>query len=161
MKLIICRHGESDITSASGFDRDRKLSDKGKNDIAKMAKFIQGTPIKVTKVYHSPYLRTIETAQIYSDILPGKLVPETSEFLAPSANYNDLLPGFCRYPNSETILIVGHNPDVSYFAANLLKSDSIASMFFFSPGATLAINVARENFCNGQLVWFVAPDFLT
>lgn len=161
MKLIICRHGESDMMSITGLDKDRKLSEKGKNDIVKMAKFIQGTPIKVTKVYHSPYLRTTETANIYSDILPGKIVPETSDFLAPAGNYNDLLPCFCKYPNSETILIVGHNPDVSYFAANLLRSESISSMFFFSPGATLAINVARENFCNGQLIWFVSPEFLT
>jgi phosphohistidine phosphatase len=158
MKLIISRHGEAEDLSSSGYDKDRNLTQKGRLDIEKMGRFIQSSPLKVTRIYHSPYIRTQETAEIYSKIFSLPLEP--AGCLAPACNCNDLLTDICNFSNSETILVVGHNPDISFFAAGLLRNNSLASMFTFSPGATVAINVAREKFSNGQLIWIISPELL-
>ena len=39
MKLIIGRHGEAESFSATGLDRDRKLTENGKTDLVKMANY--------------------------------------------------------------------------------------------------------------------------
>ncbi|MCE9501179.1 MAG: phosphohistidine phosphatase SixA [Leptospira sp.] len=158
MKLIIARHGEADKDSPTGQDKDRSLTGKGREDIRKMAGFISSTHLQVSHIYHSPYLRTMQTAEIFSQELHTNAESVASEKLAPSMNYSDILPELSRLTNSATVLLIGHNPDVSYFVAKLLKYESNHSCFVFSPGTTVAINIAKENFSNGQIIWIVSPD---
>ncbi|MBP7282300.1 MAG: phosphohistidine phosphatase SixA [Leptospiraceae bacterium] len=160
MKLIIGRHGEAESNSLTGLDKDRRLTEKGRADIARMADFILNTPLKVTQIFHSPYIRTNETAEIYSEILQfqGSLNPANS--LLPSTDYTDLIPTLSKFSNSDTVLIIGHNPDVSFFAAKLIQDESLSRTFGFTPGTTVAINIAKENFLRGQLIWMISPEFL-
>lgn len=160
MKLIISRHGEAENNSITGLDKDRPLSDKGRADILKMSQFIKHTPLKVNRIYHSPYLRTCQTADIYAESLGIIDHIEPLSDLAPAGDSSNMLSSFCKFSNSDTILVVGHNPDVSYLVAKLVMNEALASSFVFCPGATVAINVAREKLCKGQLVWMVSPDFL-
>jgi len=158
MKLIIARHGEAEKNSPTGQDRDRSLTDSGRKDIRKMGRYIKSTLLKVSHVYHSPYMRATQTAEIFSQELDSKLELVPTDKLAPSSNYFDLLPDLSQFTNSATVLLIGHNPDVSYFVAKLLKYESNHSCFVFSPGTTVAINIAKENFSNGQIIWIVSPD---
>jgi len=160
MKLIIGRHGEAEQHSATGLDKDRKLTEKGIADIGKMADFIFHSPLRVTQIFHSPYIRTNETAEIFSEKIRFKGIVNPVNELLPGADYSDLLPKLNQFTNSDTILIIGHNPDVSFFAGKLIRDESFANVFGFSPGTTVAINIAKENFLRGQLIWMISPEFL-
>ncbi|MBK6608983.1 MAG: phosphohistidine phosphatase SixA [Leptospiraceae bacterium] len=160
MKLIIARHGEAESFSATGLDRDRKLTENGKTDLVKMANFIYNSPLRVTQILYSPYLRTQETADIYSSTLQFKGVATPADELLPSNDYSDLLPKLNQLSNSDTVLLIGHNPDVSFFAARLIRDESISRSLVFSPGSTIAINIAKENFLMGQIIWMISPEFL-
>ncbi|MCP5498886.1 MAG: phosphohistidine phosphatase SixA [Leptospiraceae bacterium] len=160
MKLIIARHGEAEMFSSSGMDRNRQLTEKGKSDILKMSLFIQKSPIKINQIYYSPYDRTRNTAEIFSQNIgmETKLIEENC--LAPGGNYDSILKRICSFSNSEGILLVGHNPDVSFFAAKLIQDPTLSHNLIFQPGTTIALNIAREKFCNGQILWVLSPDFL-
>lgn len=160
MKLIIGRHGEAEQNSATGLDKDRKLTEKGKSDIIKMADFIFHSPLRVTHIFHSPYERTNETAEIFAEKLQFKGVAIPARELLPGNDYTDLLPRLNQFNNSDTILIIGHNPDISFFTGKLIRDESISNVFGFSPGTTIAINIAKENFLRGQLIWMISPEFL-
>lgn len=160
MKLIIARHGEAESSSATGLDKDRRLTSKGRSDIEKMANFIFQSPLKVTQIFHSPYIRTNETANIFSEKVQFQGSPTPANELLPANDYTDLFPKLGQFSNSDTILIVGHNPDVSFFAARLIRDESISRSFVFSPGTTIAINIAKENFLLGQIIWAISPEFL-
>ncbi|TGK61543.1 phosphohistidine phosphatase SixA [Leptospira wolffii] len=159
MKIIIARHGEAIPNSPDGQDSSRILSPKGEADVEKMARFFQ-TGFKIKKIYHSPYLRTKATAEIYSRILIPELETESIEYLLPGEDYLRICPLLKDNSNSDAILIVGHSPDVSIFSENLLGISGVGKSFLFTPGSALAVNIPREKFQGGQIIWFVSPDFL-
>jgi phosphohistidine phosphatase len=160
MKLIIARHGEAESSSATGQDRDRRLTEKGKLDLERMADFIYHSPLRVTQIFHSPYVRTTETAEIFSEKLQFKGITTSANELLPANDYADLFPKLNQLSNSDTVMLIGHNPDVSFFAARLIRDESISRSFVFSPGTTIAINIAKENFLLGQIIWAISPEFL-
>lgn len=160
MKLIIGRHGDAEPTSPTGLDRDRSLTEKGKSDIEKMGEFIFKSSLKVSHIFHSPYKRTTETAEIFAKNLQFDRTPMPADELLPSNDYTEIFPQLSKFTNSDTILLIGHNPDVSYFAARLIRDVSISRSFVFSTGTTIAINIPKENFSFGQLIWMISPDFL-
>ncbi|MBK8396575.1 MAG: phosphohistidine phosphatase SixA [Leptospiraceae bacterium] len=160
MKLIIGRHGEAEQDSPTGSDKDRRLTEKGKVDIACMANFIHKSPLRVTQIFYSPFARTTETAEIYSEIIQFKGTTIPSNILLPGNDYSDLFPILNKLTNSDTVLLIGHNPDVSFFTGRLILNEALSRSFLFSPGSTVAINIAKENFLNGQLIWMISPEFL-
>ncbi|MCC6276058.1 MAG: phosphohistidine phosphatase SixA [Leptospiraceae bacterium] len=164
MKIIIARHGEAERDSSTGLDKDRILTEKGIADIKKMADFIRESPLKVSHIYYSPYKRTEMTADIFAqelgvtDVLP-------SDRLLPSENYLEICHDLDHFSNSETILLIGHSPDVSYFSSKLISPSNCLSAcspsFVFSPGTTVAMNIAKENFMKGQIIWIISPEYLS
>ncbi|TGK17934.1 phosphohistidine phosphatase SixA [Leptospira fluminis] len=159
MKIIIARHGEAEPDSPDGRDSSRVLTPKGKADVEKMARFFL-TGFKIKKIYHSPFVRTSQTAQIYGNILKPEQETESLEFLLPGEEYSQACSLLKDYTNSDAILIVGHNPDISVFSEKLLGISGVGKSFLFTPGSALAVNVPREKFLGGQIIWFVSPDFL-
>lgn len=160
MKLILARHGEAEEFSATGRDIDRHLTKKGAEDIHKMGRFIYLSSLKVTHIYHSPYVRTRETAEIFAEELGISEVLESCDELAPGNVCEDMLYRIKNFSNSEAILIVSHNPGIAHFAAYLIQDDSLTPHIPFHPGTTIAINVARENFQRGQIIWMISPQDL-
>ncbi|MCB1178253.1 MAG: phosphohistidine phosphatase SixA [Leptospiraceae bacterium] len=160
MKIILARHGEAEYNSPTGYDKDRHLTDTGVLDIRKMASFIKVSSLKVQHILHSPYTRTRETAEIYAEELGISEVLESCDELAPENDCSDLLCKLKPFSNSETFLLVSHNPGISHFAAQLIQEDSLFQNLPFSPGTTLAINIAREFFRKGQIIWMISPNDL-
>jgi phosphohistidine phosphatase len=158
MKIIISRHGDAELFSPTGQDMDRPLSDLGKGEIRKMAGFIKKGSLHVQHIYHSPYLRTKQTAEIYADELGLKEVIETCDELAPGNECMDLLQKLRHYSNSDTFLLVSHNPGVSHFAARLIQDDALAASLLFATGTALALNIARERFSKAQIIWMLSPS---
>jgi phosphohistidine phosphatase len=161
MKIILARHGEAETFSPSGYDKDRRLTKNGIQDIRKMALFIRLSSLKVQHIYHSPYIRTKETAEIYSEELGISDVIQSCDELAPENDCSDLLCKLKTYSNSETFLLVSHNPGIGHFASQLIQGDSLFTNLPFLPGTTLAINIARENFSKGQIIWMISPTDLS
>ena len=158
MKIIISRHGDAEPFSPTGMDMDRSLSDLGKQEIRKMANFIKKGSLHVQHIYHSPYLRTKQTAEIYADELGLSEVIETCDELAPGKECMDVIQKLKHYSNSDTFLLVSHNPGVSHFAARLIQDDALAASLLFGTGTALALNIARERFCKAQIIWVLSPS---
>lgn len=160
MKIILVRHGEAEEAYISGSDRGRRLTEKGVEDIHKIGNFILHSHLKVVHIYHSPYERTRLTAEILASHLELEEHIHASEDLSAGCDCCRILPDLSPYTNSDAIIIVAHNPDITHFAARLLGS-TCESNLLFSPGTTLAVNVPKEKFSQGQILWMVSPDFLS
>lgn len=161
MKLIIIRHGEAEFSAATGLDKDRELTENGIADIGKIGNFIVGSSLKIHRIYHSPYRRTLQTAEILHEKLEIPELPVLADNdLMPGCDYMKFLPTLTSFSNSETVVIVGHNPDVAFFAAQLLKDISLQAVLLFQPGTCMGINIAKERFFGGQLIWYISPNNL-
>jgi phosphohistidine phosphatase len=160
MKIILVRHGEAEDPASAKSDQSRTLTEKGVRDIHKIGRFIHNSPLKVSQVFYSPYTRTRLTAEILSEEIDFPREPISYEELAAGARCSDFLSCLVSLNNSDTVLLVAHNPDITVFAAQLLGNSSTADNLIFLPGSTVAINVARERFANGQIIWALSPDML-
>ena len=75
MRLFILRHAEAELQAPS--DAQRPLTSRGRLQAVAVAKHLMSQCIKASDqltIFHSPYLRTTETANIVAEFLTGDLV---------------------------------------------------------------------------------------
>lgn len=159
MKIILVRHGEAEDSSLAGSDRERKLTEKGIEDIHKIGQFIKNTQLKISHIFHSPYQRTKHTADILAEELHLEDHVISSDELSAGCNCCDILPDLSCFSNSDAVIIVGHNPDILHFACHLL-GHNYEDNLILSPGSMIAVNVPKEKFSHGKILWVISPDFL-
>lgn len=109
MKLLLLRHGEASFDAERDFDRT--LTDAGQVAIRLRAQQILDFPMTVEKTLVSPYIRTLETAELVeailgpsSRIVDDAFVPDASPAHAASAVVR--LTGEYSGP----ILVITHQP---------------------------------------------------
>ncbi|HNH11030.1 MAG TPA: phosphohistidine phosphatase SixA, partial [Leptospiraceae bacterium] len=163
MKVVLVRHGEAEVSSESGKDIDRSLTDYGKNDIHRLGMFMNRLFLKYNFIFHSPYLRTEQTAQILFEDLQKKQPMEIfpADELAPDNDYERIYPKLKNFTNSDSVIIVGHNPNICYLGSRLISgNDVLAPNLNFLPGTALALNVSKEYLTSAQILWMVSSKEL-
>ena len=108
MDLILWRHADAEDGAD---DLARRLTPKGHQQAAAMAKWLRGHLPKDYTLVASPAVRAQETAQA----LGAKIVTDIT--LAPGASVADITKAAERHKG--LVLVVGHQPDLGRAAAKL------------------------------------------
>jgi phosphohistidine phosphatase len=159
--LLILRHAHSNIKQPGQTDKQRELSKEGVRDAIKIGSFIKKLAVGIDVIVSSTANRTMRTATIVADGVgydPATLVEEDEMYNASIrsllALVNKLDEGY------DTVLLVGHNPHLSFLAEFLCASE-IAEM---PPGGLVVLhfaaswpNVVKSS---GELVHFIQPHLL-
>jgi phosphohistidine phosphatase len=118
--LIIWRHAEAHPALALGIEQDlaRILTPKGKQQARRMANWLNKRLPKDVLVVSSPAMRAFQTAQAL------KSEVKVLEALKPNANLQQVLAAIAnlaanRQSNTESLLIVGHQPWLWQLVAQL------------------------------------------
>jgi len=106
--LILWRHADAEY---GGDDLARRLTPKGREQAAAMAKWLHAQLPKDYTLVASPAVRAQETAQA----LGSKIVSDIT--LAPGASVTDIAKAAERHKG--LVIIVGHQPDLGQAAAKL------------------------------------------
>ena len=139
-RLILMRHAKAEKTSASGQDRDRPQSDKGRADAVAMGRALAARGMKPALAFVSPSARTRETWDLLHDAFGDVQVRE------PDPLYNggaDTLRRYVEGAEDEAgcLMVVAHNPGVHVLAVEyLIESAASPSVLErmsggFPPGA--------------------------
>lgn len=111
-KLVLIRHSEAEPETNSNSDFDRKLTDAGKQDAAKMTAILLNNTAAPEIIISSTAARALETAHIFAATfgldevkMELKIYEATAETLLQVINLLD--------DNYEVAYLVGHNPGVS------------------------------------------------
>ncbi len=133
MNIFLIRHGYAENF---GNDYERELTQRGKDLLNETFLLLKKIEPRIDVIVSSPLTRTMQTAKILKSIFrtEGEIVEEKS--LANSATTDELLAMLNVLPG-DNIAFVGHQPDMSYHASNLI-SNSGASISFF-PGSVAKI----------------------
>ncbi len=116
--LILWRHAEAEIHSKSGADFDRVLTKSGHKDAAKMAKWLnRHLPINTT-VFCSPATRCLQTAAALQALSSIKV--EVADFLSVDSTPEMIATKISNDDSSQTILIIGHQPNLGELITKLL-----------------------------------------
>lgn len=138
-KLILCRHADAIPATRIEHDIERKLSDEGLDQAQQGKKWLLQLLAENTRLVCSTAERAKETALILAGAFPGtepELYPELYE--CPAS-------GILRFINAvadstRTVVMVGHNPGISYLASNLTDRD-----INFGTGQIVVMDLQTEN----------------
>jgi phosphohistidine phosphatase len=154
MKLFLVQHGAA---CAKDVDPYRPLTDRGKEDVERLADFLVRAGIRVERVIHSGKLRALETAtRLARAIAPG-VEPETSEFINP----NDNPRAFDWQSDSwdRDTLIVGHLPFMARLVSHLVIGDENRPITAYQPASVVCLEL-NEN-ARWQVDWMIRPELLS
>lgn len=134
MQLLIIRHARA----AEGLgipDSQRPLTDSGRREFEASARWIAEKGVVPGHVFHSPAVRTTETAKILADVTGlADYVRQAAAWLTLGTGLDEILPMLYSPPTAITAL-VGHEPIMSALASSLIGGGWIS----FRPGTIASI----------------------
>lgn len=150
MFIYLVQHAEAKPESE---DPQRGLSEKGMNDIRKVASFISKLNIQVDEILHSGKLRAKQTAEVLADALKIKALQ--TEDLAPLDNpeiWANKLKNINR-----SVMLVGHLPHLGHLTSLLLCGNREKNVVSFKMAGIVCLK--RENDA-WSLSWMIIPEIL-
>jgi phosphohistidine phosphatase len=150
MQLYFLRHGEADWPGWTKPDDERPLTDFGKKEVLRVAKFLNRLKVKPELVVTSPLPRALQTAEVAADQLKTKL--RQDEALEPGFGISELSTVLKRH-RSKVLMLVGHEPDFSSVISALT-----GAFIKLSKAGVALIDIDPETE-KGRLLWLFPPKF--
>ena len=127
MKTIyLMRHAKSSREDPALPDRERTLTERGQKDALLMATVLKDRHVQVDALIASPAIRALTTANIVADQIN---VPQKNIRVEPTiynADVGDLVDIVEGVDDAlTTIMIIGHNPGLTWFADYLVDDLSL------------------------------------
>jgi phosphohistidine phosphatase len=161
MKLILVRHAEAVAKGDNGVakDHDRPLTETGREQARKLATAFLAHGVTPGAVVTSPLVRAVETAEPLLPLLPGsEKEPVLCDYLAMGELRPKKLARLVADLGVETVILVGHNPDLSAYAGWLLGADETAIELEKGAAALIEFDGEVEKGA-GRLGWLVTPGW--
>ncbi|HUI42733.1 MAG TPA: phosphohistidine phosphatase SixA [Terriglobia bacterium] len=162
-ELCLMRHGIAVDRAAGGVlnDAERTLTPEGKERMQQIARGLAATGFTPDWVVSSPYLRAAETGEIVAASCARAAVPfDLCEALEPGGAVPGLLAFLARHSQRRRVLVVGHEPDLSEWAASLTGAGRHANFGFKKGGCCLICFEQSPPRPPGRLVWWLTPRVL-
>lgn len=118
MRIYLVRHGDAVPEEEAGSDRDRWLSDRGREGARVLARLLREQRVELDAILCSPLPRAVQTAELIAQGLDflGAIVPRRA--FEPSAQPRvaaDMIAGA-----GGSVLVVSHEPAISTLGAYLV-----------------------------------------
>jgi phosphohistidine phosphatase len=161
MDLYLIRHAEAAPLGEGGVstDADRPLTDLGREQARRVAAGLQAHGVRPGIFLTSPLLRARQTAEAILEKWPAP-APEVRvcEELEPGTKRRKLAKALTRL-DGNTVALVGHEPDLSTFAAWLLGDRKI-HLELAKAGVAYLRCADKPDKRSAALHWLVTVDWL-
>jgi len=159
MEIYILRHGIAVDRGTPGFkkDADRSLTKDGEEKTHQVAEAMLAMELKFDLILSSPYVRSAQTANIVASELDEEVT--FTDFLLPDANPLELIREI-NDTKPQSVLLVGHEPDLSGLISLLVSGGSEATIELKKGGLC---KLTTEKLTFGQcatLNWLLTPKQL-
>lgn len=148
MDLYFLRHGEADWPKWEKPDDERPLTKRGKKEMHEVGKFLKRIKADPDLIVTSPLPRAWQTAAIAAEHLKTKC--RKDKLLEPGFGRQELERILKKYP-TESLMIVGHEPDFSHTIEQLTGGAVKLSK------AGVALVELNHSWRNGRLLWLLPP----
>lgn len=164
--LILVRHAKTEQLSygSSKTDFERELKPRGYNDTEIISDDLIIREIKPDLIISSNAIRAKQTADLIAKKLNiGKENVIHERFIYDGYTTSEFLSYLAQFKNGyQTIMVVGHNPEIAMMAINMTNS---GDYMHFPTTATLAISFDVDswdeiNARDGKKEWLITPKML-
>jgi len=161
MELYIVRHGDAGqaMQARGRADDERELTREGREETEAVAKALRALGCSPARIGTSPLARARQTAEILADVLDAKKKLENCEFLAPGSDAEDLIR-WLRDLRADSVMIVGHMPDLAHLASAMLTPKGSLDIAFKKSGVCCISFGGAPAAGAGRLEWLLQPKQL-
>ena len=161
MQLYIVRHGiaidREDPQCPA--EAERYLTEEGIEKTKQVAKAISALRLQVDLMVSSPYVRAMQTAEIFAGAFEySKQKITKTDALLPGAQASLFFRELAKEKQAATVFCFGHAPNVDELvAAAVGAKHQITAM---KKAAVAALELKRISPPAGQLIWLVTPKLV-
>ncbi len=158
MVLYVMRHALAEETAAGGDDA-RHLTDTGRQRTQKAALGMRSLGIEFGVILTSPVARAAETAEIVAAAYETRPTPRTMMELSTGVAPADAVAALAPYGRDESVMIVGHEPQLSALVSILLTGDPDGMHLRMRKGGCVALELPARKIERGaaELLWMMTP----
>jgi len=163
MELYLIRHGIAVEQQAGLADEERELSKEGRQKTEKIAQKLISWNWRFDLIVSSPLVRARQTTEIL--ISAGlSSQSQTSEYLAPDGNIHEWLKDWFvpkNYQPETKLALVGHEPDLGYWAEIFLWGEAKGSLIVKKAGV-IGLKLPENDPPQGrsQMFLLIPPKYL-
>jgi phosphohistidine phosphatase len=154
MKLYLVQHGEA---KSELQDPERSLTESGTVSVRRIASYtVKNIDIRVQTVYHSGKKRSLQTAELFAEVLKPPKGVQLGKELGP----NSLPWGWVERLKKmkENAMIVGHLPHLQKLSALLLCQDESKPILQFENGGVVSLE--RNESGIWSILWVLIPQIV-
>lgn len=157
MILYILRHATAeDAAEGGGDDGARKLTARSRDRMRDAAAGLRALGLKLDVILTSPLVRAAETAEIVSAAFNNEPAPQVLPALSSGVAPAEVLAALKPFTRDQEIMIVGHEPQLSSLASQLLSGSADAVRLRLKTGGCIAIELApRIERGGAELRWML------
>lgn len=160
--LIILRHAKAEAEGTSPHDRDRPLTDEGKEHATLLGETLASEGVTPDILYTSPALRAFETARLVSEALNLPENPLKVEERLYNSNGSALLKLIQSTDYTiDALMLCGHNPGMEELCRKLLNENSFS--MHTCEVAVIALDIDNWSDCRwgiGELEKYIPNPYL-
>jgi phosphohistidine phosphatase len=152
MELYLVQHGEA---KSKAEDPQRPLTERGREEVQRVAAFTAKAGLKVNQIRHSGKRRAEETASILAE----HLSPAEGVLAIPGLAPMDDVRPIAKALQKETapLMLVGHLPFVDRLAGLLVTGAPDRSVVRFRMGGIVCLEGAGDDWA---VKWVVRPELV-
>jgi phosphohistidine phosphatase len=156
MRIYLVRHAESVDRIPGMPDAARYLSARGRVSFREMARRFREAGGHPTRIFTSPFVRAVQTAEILSEALQYDGEVAMAPQFAPGFDVDGLNAALDVCPGEREIAFVGHEPDLGDIVTRMLSLPRRCAM---RKGAIAALDLPDSgNRTRAGFVWLLAGD---
>jgi len=138
-------------------DEKRPLDKTGIEQCGYVGRALTALDVQVDVIFSSPLKRAAQTASLVGNEMgyEGKL--QLTDALRPEASFADFRKLLDKYAKYESVMAVGHNPNLSEFLGRAISENGCEAMVDLKKGGVARVEMERNS---GVLHWCLTPKAL-
>jgi len=138
-------------------DEKRPLDKTGIEQCGYVGRALTTLDVQVDVIFSSPLKRATQTASLVGNEMgyEGKL--QLTEALRPEASFADFRKLLDKYAKYESIMVVGHNPNLSEFLGRAISENGCEATVDLKKAGVARVEMERNS---GVMQWCLTPKAL-
>lgn len=158
MIIYFLRHASAGQHLANpGKDEKRGLDKEGIEQCGYVGRALAALEVQVDAIISSPLKRSTQTASLVANELGYESKLQIENALRPEANFSEFRKLLDKYSTQESIMVVGHNPNLSEFLGRLVSDTGCEASVVLRKGAVARVEMRRNS---ASLHWCLTPKVL-
>jgi phosphohistidine phosphatase len=158
MIVYFLRHGNAGEKKANPVqDEKRPLDKEGIEQCRYMGRLLYSMDAHVDLILSSPLKRATQSASMVGNEIAYELPIERAPALRPGASFDSFRDLLYKVSGLESVLVVGHNPNLSRFLSLLVTGGLSNSAMEMKKGSVARVEIGLKR---SVLNWLVTPRLI-